>query len=107
MRNEFGERLDRNGYAPSLLQCEYNQNECFMCGAICEVARHEVFYGTANRENSKRLGCWVMLCPGCHRELHEKHKGDNGLKQYAQYIAMNHYSWTEDDFRRFFGKSYV
>ena len=46
--------LDRNGYAPSILQDDLSV--CFRCGRSCEkLDRHEV-YGAANRQKSKALG---------------------------------------------------
>lgn len=104
MTNEYGEELDRNGYAQSIVQ--NNQTDCFMCGIMGDLARHEIFYGVANRENSKRYGCWITLCPSCHSKIH-KHEGEEGLRQYTQYMAMSHYKWPEDEFRKVFGKSYV
>lgn len=67
--------LDRNGYAPSILDTE--QGVCFACGNYGDTARHEIYYGTGNRTVSKMTGLWVNLCPRCHRIVHEK--ADNGV----------------------------
>lgn len=39
--NEYGVKLDSNGYAPSILN---QQPACLICGRY-HTARHEVFYG--------------------------------------------------------------
>ena len=59
--NAFGAELDRNGYAPSILQ---QGERCHMCGGhhiYDGLDRHEVF-GGAYRKKSKELGLWVLLC---------------------------------------------
>lgn len=60
--NEYGVKLDSNGYAPSILN---QQPTCLICGRY-HTARHEVFYGPY-RDKSKRLGLWANLCPWCHQ----------------------------------------
>lgn len=106
MKNEFGVQLDRNHYAPSIVQ----QSEC-TC-SLCyrtdrPLQRHEVFHGP-NREKSKEYGLWVLLCEECHMKLHHKDvSGDRWLKQLAQAAAMKSYNWTEQEFREWFGKSYL
>ena len=60
--NEYGERLDSNGYAPSILS---QSPTCLICGRY-RTARHEVFFGPY-RDKSKRLGLWANLCPWCHQ----------------------------------------
>lgn len=99
--------LDRNGYAPSILQDDLSC--CFLCGhSDMKLDRHEV-WGAANRQKSKRLGLWVMLChDACH--LYGVHKYAvlaNRLKKKAQLIAMEHYGWTIEDFIKEFGKNYL
>lgn len=105
MKNEYGVTLDRNGYAPSVMQSPLC---CFWCGRTGgKLDRHEVFHG-AYREKSKALGLWVNLCHGCHMELHHKDaRLDAAVKQLGQRVAMQHYGWDVDDFRRVFGKNYL
>lgn len=55
--NEYGEKLDSNGYAPSIL---HDKPVCLICGRY-GTARHEVYFGSAYRAKSKRLGLWVTL----------------------------------------------
>ena len=73
---------DRNGYNKSLFETE--DGVCYMCGYHGDTARHEILHG-ANRQNSKKYGLWINVCPRCHREIHAN---DNGeyiyLKEAAQ-----------------------
>lgn len=55
--NAFGAEMDRNGYAPSILQ---QGERCHMCHenpTFDQLDRHEVF-GGAYRKKSKELGLW-------------------------------------------------
>lgn len=104
MLNEFGVRLDSNGYAPSIMG---EVKGCYLCGFRGDLARHEVFHGS-NREKSKNLGCWVNLCPRCHERLHKKDpKLDWDLKRHGQVRTMAHYGWTVAEFIERFGMNYV
>ncbi|MFQ7015043.1 MAG: hypothetical protein ACLRRU_12180 [Faecalibacterium sp.] len=40
-KNEYGEKLDSNGYAPSILS---KSPACLICGRY-GTARHEVYFG--------------------------------------------------------------
>lgn len=109
MTNEYGVKLDRNGYAPSIMKVTFMDSPCcFECGVMSgKIDRHEVFHG-AYREKSKRLGLWVNLCHECHMRLHQRDAHmDRALKNVTQQMAMIHYKWTEDDFRKEFGKNYL
>lgn len=106
MKNEFGVKLDRNGYAPSVIQ-PFDTGECYLCGCRGDLVRHEVFHGD-NRTKSKALGCWVQLCPRCHGQLHSRRpEWDWELKRSGQIRVMAEYDWSTEDFRERFGKSYV
>ena len=106
--NEFGERLDDNHYATSILQ--YNVGEqCAICKQKhIELVRHEVF-GGPNRWLSKRYGLWVTVCPTCHAYLHADPKSPQAidLKQQAQHQAMFKNGWTTAEFIMKFGKNYL
>lgn len=106
MTNEYGEKLDRNHYAKSLLSAD---ESCINCGAEnVKIDRHEIFHGTAYREKSKRLGLWVNLCMFCHRKLHQTEPElDDWLKICGQKAAMEYYGWTKEEFRKYFGKNYL
>lgn len=112
MKNEYGVKLDRNGYAPSVLGSGSTRfGTCRICGRLCYTERHEVFFGIANRERSKRLGLWVTLCDRCHRTgkraVHNNRGADLGLKASAQIMAMNRYGWTLTEFMDRFGRSWI
>ena len=85
-QNEYGEKLDSNGYAPSILS---QSSTCLICGRY-RTARHEVFFGSY-RDKSKRLGLWADL----------------RLKKWAQKKAMEYYGWPEAQFIKEFGRSYL
>lgn len=105
MVNEYGVKIDRNGYAPSLLR--RTENTCFLCGSNGFLQRHEIFHGTALREKSKKYGLWVTLCPDCHRLAHSDRAIAKGLKVTAEVEALEYYGWTVDEFRQRFGKSWI
>ena len=73
--------------------------------------RHEVFFGTGNRQKSIKLGLVVFLTPEMHNMsnygvLFDK-AFDYELKQIGQRAAMEKYNWSVDDFRKEFGKNYL
>ena len=106
--NEYGTRLDRNGYAPSVV--ESDQTRCMLCGKRnCKMDRHEPFNGPL-REKSKRLGMWVLICHECHQGTDGAHSSGSKarkLKAITQYSAMKHYGWSMQDWHRMFGKSFL
>lgn len=106
MKNEYGADIDRNGYAPSIMQ---NDMTCFRCGKSSEkLDRHEPF-GNANRDKSKRYGMWCYLChDNCHLNgVHKDAAEAMRLKIKCQRIAMKTYGWSKEDFIREFGKNYL
>jgi hypothetical protein len=107
MKNEYGVELDRNGYAPSLMQ---RDQRCYICGHDGHNHRHEVF-GGGLRQKSKRLGMWCHLCPTCHQNgrkaAHKDSATANWLKRKAQQAAMDRYRWSAEDFINQFGKNYL
>ena len=109
--NEFGAKLDRNGYAPSILQRD--TGACCRCGrngSVDHLDRHEIF-GGANRQKSKEYGLWVTLCHNrCHQGktgVHASKDFDQALKRVAQETAMWEYGWSVDDFRARFRNTYL
>jgi hypothetical protein len=106
--NQYGEKLDRNGYAPSLFLGE--EGECWLCHRQGPTERHECF-GAALRSKSKELGLWVNLCGSCHRTgknaVHQSEKTAKRIKNMAQRIAMTRYGWTEEEFINHFYKSFL
>lgn len=105
MLNEYGATLDRNGYAPSIVQ---DIEGCYFCARRDgKLDRHEIFHG-AYRQKSKALGLWVTLCHSCHMALHQKNaRLDEILKRQGQREAMQLYGWTTAEFIQRFGKNYL
>ncbi len=105
MKNKFGNDLDRNGYAESIIG---EQDRCYLCGRRNgKLDRHEVF-NASNRDKSKNLGLWVLLCSECHDRLHHRDAEVAWkLKQDMQLKAMEYYNWDIKDFRKEIGKSYI
>lgn len=103
-RNEYGVKLDKNGYAPSLFVQE--PFRCFSCGRFGETARHEIF-GGFRRSASKALGLWVNVCPDCHNAIHASGKLQYRYHREGQLLAEATYHWNHDDFRRRFYKNYL
>lgn len=105
-KNEYGEKLDSNGYAPSILS---KSPTCLICGRY-RTARHEVFFGPY-RDKSKRLGLWANLCPWCHQNgvtaVHTNREANLRLKKWAQKKSMEYYGWPEAQFIQEFGRSYL
>ena len=105
MKNEYGEKLDNNGYAKSLLPTGVH---CYHCFCMGDLERHEVFHGLLFRKRSKKYGCWVTLCFHCHYILHNSDGVlDMQLKEDMQDAAMKHYGWTTKEFIGKFGKNYL
>ena len=94
-------RVDRNGYAPSIMAT--TAGECYLCPYVGDTARHEVFYGTGTRALSKRYGLWVNLCPRCHAEVHADPEGEKAVTldtdARAAFMAEGH---SEAEFIRIF-----
>ena len=105
MRNEYGVKLDSNGYVPSIVRA-YETDACFICDSMGDLVRHEI-YGASNRQKSKAYGLWVNLCPQCHAKVHEQPEKYAWLKVIGQRYAMNWYDWSVEDFRKRFGRSYA
>lgn len=105
MRNRYGQELDRNGYAPSIVG---EMGRCCLCGRTDRaLQRHEVYHG-AYRDKSKNLGTWVNICDLCHDRVHHHEASlDRELKEMMQKKAMERYGWSVDEFRAEFGKSYI
>lgn len=103
MKNEYGEQLDRNGYAPSIIYQQ--EGVCAICSRTDRpLQRHEIFHG-AYRRKSKEFGLWVSICDRCHAEVHQGKTGlDALLKSMGQEAAEIYYGWSDDDFRLIFGK---
>ena len=87
---------------------------CALCGrngTADPLDNHHV-YGGANRSKSEKYGAKVYLC---HERCHERGKEavhncratDLMLKRKTQLELMERLGWSEDEFRREFGKSWL
>lgn len=87
-----------------------NERCCFVCGATSNLHRHHIFYGTANRKNSEKYGCWVYLCPFHHNMsnagVHFNKPFDEKLKQICQ-RAFELEIGSRQDFIKVFGRNYL
>lgn len=86
-----------------------DKKECFFCGKTQGLHRHEVFYGSANRQKSIAFGCQVWLC-GDHHNLskegvHMNHERDLLLKAYTQRVFEEEYG--HDKFMEVFHRNYL
>jgi hypothetical protein len=98
--------------AKSIIQAD--KEKCFICGMrgnFDTLDEHHVFFGI-NRKNSEKYGLKVYLHHNkCHifgkYAVHQNAEVCRALQAKIQEIAMEHFGWTEDDFRRIFGKSYL
>ena len=91
-----------------------SERQCFRCGrngSVDPLDRHHIF-GGAYRSKSEKYGLVVYLCHSrCHiwdsGAVHRSAKNMLRLKRYGQLKAMSEQGWTEEDFIREFGKSYL
>ena len=81
-----------------------NLDECFRCLKV-PVEKHEIFYGTAERQKSKDWGMVVALCPECHRKVHRFKEIDRGLKRIGQTIFEKEYG--HEKFMDVFHRNYL
>ena len=77
---------------------------CYVCGRASE-ATHEIFYGTANSQLSKKYKLQVTLCRVHHLEAH---KGlqlcDNLHREFQERFEREH---GHDEFMSVFRKNYL
>lgn len=73
--------------------------------------RHEVFFGTANRQKSIKDGLVVFLKPEMHnmsgQGVHFNREFDLYLKRIGQQAWMDYYGKTADDFIIKYGRNYL
>lgn len=100
MKNEYGQELDRNGYAPSVFGY---WEICQLCARGMPLQRHEVFHGPY-REKAKRYGAWMVLCRECHEKVHRFPAEYKDLRAITRMEVMARYGWDADKWRGVFGK---
>ena len=86
-----------------------NNKRCIVCGTTKNLHRHHIYYGTGNRRQSEKFGCWCYLC-GNHHNLsnegvHFNSDLDEAIKRVCQ-IRFEAYH-SRDEFREIFGRSYL
>ena len=118
MKNEFNVTLDRNGYAPSIVQAGRESllgdvtapHSCYFCGRregrgfIERLERIEP-WGAENRKKSKSLGLWIILCRGCREDANVNQDLAVLLRRGVQRKAMDRYGWSLKEWVELFGKS--
>ena len=107
MTNDYGAKLDRNGYAPSIMQKD--MSHCYLCGRCDQkLDRHEPFKGAFKRKSAS-LGMWVSLCHDrCHLgQAHNFPKVNEMLMMDAQRAAMKEYHWNTERFILEFGRNWL
>lgn len=90
-------KLDRNGYAPSIMPAPKNTEG---------MVRHEIYYGK-NRKVSKENGFWIWLHPDVHHRLHNDPKCSLGkdLKEMCQMIYEK--THTREEFLQLIRRNYL
>ena len=90
-----------------------DNTKCFICGGRGgePLDKHHVF-GGARRSKSEKYGLTVYLHHNtCHifgaLAVHQNAQVNRNIQRIAQKKAMEKYGWSEEDFRREFGKSYL
>lgn len=85
---------------------------CIICGRS-NVNKHEIFFGTANRQLSKNYGLVIPLCQVYHHNQYEC-KGihfDKELckewQKIGQKAFMEYYNKTIEEFIQIFGKNHL
>lgn len=86
-----------------------NTKQCYICGNPQNIHKHHVFYGSSNRSNSEKYGCWIYLCAPHHNMsdmgIHFDKELDLEIKKNCQREFERIYD--HDTFLKVFGKSYI
>lgn len=73
--------------------------------------RHEVFFGTANRQKSIKDGLVVFLTPEMHnmsnKGVHRNHEFDIYLKKIGEKTWLDYYGKTIEDFIKEYGRNFL
>lgn len=87
-----------------------NERECLVCKTTNNLHRHHIFYGSSNRKQSEKYGCWCYLCARHHNMsnlgVHFNKNLDIRLKQMCQ-KEWEVRNGTTEEFRKVFGRSYL
>lgn len=87
-----------NSYLYEIERTEYN-------------VRHEVFYGTSNRQKSIEDGLIIFLPPHLHnmsnKGIHFDNEFNKSVKRLGQKAYMHHYNKTIEEFIERYGRNYL
>ena len=91
--------------------CIMPPNPMYSTTRLPMLHRHEVFFGTANRQKSIKDGLVVFLAPEMHnmsnRGVHFNREFDLFLKRIGQQAWMDYYGKTTEDFIQEYGRNYL
>lgn len=92
----------------SIIQSE---RECYQTGSTWGLHEHHVYGGSANRKLSEKYGLKIWLRADWHIDtpycIHKDRKFRERVQREVQLKAMEHYGWSEDEFRKIFGRSFL
>ena len=87
-----------------------SEKVCYITGDEYNLHEHHVYNG-ANRKISEKYGLKIYLRADWHNmekySIHMDSELDRRIKAEVQQIAMDHYGWSVEEFRRLIGKSYL
>ena len=81
--------------------------ECHLCGRYGAVEKHHMLHGTGKRMLADKDKLTCLLCPECHRALHDKGIGDLKLMQEAERMWLHQTGGSIKKFIRRYGKNYL
>ena len=86
---------------PSILQ---KNRECFYCGAVENLDRHEFLSGS-NRRNAAYHGLWVYVCRLCHSKIQNNATAMDSGRRMSQAVFEDLHG--HDEYMKIFGRSYL
>ncbi len=84
-----------------------NDHNCYLCRTEKDLTTHHMIEGTGRRVLSEKYGLKIYLCHNCHRRVQTHEEEMKVLRKIAQLRAMSHYKWTDEDFIKIFGRSFI
>ena len=88
-----------------------DEKVCYQTGSTFGLEEHHVYGGHANRKLSEKYGLKIWLRVDWHRDtnysIHMDRRFRERVQREVQLIAMEHYGWTVEDFRKIFGRSFL
>ena len=81
--------------------------ECHLCGRYGAVEKHHMLHGSGKRMLADKDKLTCLLCPECHRALHDKGIGDLKLMQEAERMWLHQTGGSIKKFIRRYGKNYL